>query len=120
MSGSSSFAANTISFSKRKIASPAFQRLYDEGMTLVEETASYLDGEGRTHAKYLSRPATSLYAAESMRLTTRLMQISSWLLLHRANNSGEMTADQIEEERVKIRLDSASADRETVGWNFSI
>jgi len=116
MSVSSPNQANTISFSEHKIASPAFQKLYDEGMSLVEETATYLDGAGRTDAKFLSRPATSLYAAESMRLTTRLMQVSSWLLLHRAHNAGEMTANQVEEERVKIRLDSTSADRETAGW----
>ena len=47
--------------------------------------------QGRVEAKKLSRLAATLYAAESMRLTTRLMQIASWLLLQRAANSGEMT-----------------------------
>ena len=46
-------------------------------------------------AKRLSRVAATLYAAESMRLTTRLMQVASWLLLQRAANSGEMTRDQV-------------------------
>ncbi|MEM0900485.1 MAG: DUF1465 family protein [Pseudomonadota bacterium] len=108
---------NTVSFSRRKLASQSFQSLYDEGMTLVEETATYLDGIGREEAKCLRRAATSLYAAESMRLTTRLMQISSWLLLHRAQNTGEVSDGQVEDERSKIRLDTVSADRSTVGWD---
>lgn len=107
---------NTVSFSQRKIASRSFQTLYEEGMMLVEETASYLDGEGRQRAKDLNRTATSLYAAESMRLTTRLMQISSWLLLHRAQNAGEVTECQVSDERAKIRLDTSSAERDADGW----
>jgi regulator of CtrA degradation len=39
-----------------------------------------------------------------MRLTTRLMQIASWLLLHRAVNEGEMTLSQASKEKKKVRL----------------
>ena len=46
------------------------------------------------------------YATESMRLTTRLMQLASWLLLHRAVNEGEMSLAQANKERVKVRLSS--------------
>ena len=59
-------------------------------MELVEETASYLDGEGRQESKLLSRNAALAYAAESMRLTTRLMQVASWLLVQRAVREGDM------------------------------
>ncbi|MGB7433307.1 MAG: DUF1465 family protein [Ahrensia sp.] len=116
MNNSNKSLDNTVSFTQRKMSSPAFQRLYDEGMQLVEATASYLDGIGREEAKYLSRVATSLYAAESMRLTTRLMQVSSWLLLQRAFNSGEMNRQQVEDERNKIRLDTSSAAATADGW----
>ncbi len=101
--------SNTIRFSERKVASPAFSALYGEGMELVEETAAYLDGEGRVQAKKLGRVTATLYAAESMRLTTRLMQMASWLLLQRALVNGEMTADQVTSEKGKIRLDTASS-----------
>lgn len=101
--------SNTIRFSERKVASPAFTTLYAEGMELVEETAAYLDGEGRVQAKRLGRVTATLYAAESMRLTTRLMQMASWLLLQRALVNGEMTADQVTSEKGKIRLDTASS-----------
>ena len=40
------------------------------------------------------RSASLRYATESMRLTTRLMQLASWLLLQRAVNDGEMSAEQ--------------------------
>lgn len=70
--------------------SELFDRTFQEGMTLVEETAAYLDGEGRRDSKLLSRQAALAYAAESMTLTTRLMQIASWLLVQRAVREGDM------------------------------
>ena len=39
-----------------------------------------------------------------MRLTTRLMQLASWLLLHRAVKEGEMTLAQASKEKSKVRL----------------
>ena len=56
-----------------------FDKTFDEGMALVEETARYLDGKGREEARVLPRKAAMLYAGESMRVTTRLMQAASWL-----------------------------------------
>ena len=59
-------------------------------MTLVEEAAAYLDGPGRGKSSALPRPAALAYSTESMRLTTRLMQVASWLFLQRAVNEGEL------------------------------
>jgi len=70
--------------------SELFDRTFEEGMMLVEETAGYLDGAGRHDSKILSRNAALAYASESMRLTTRLMQVASWLLVQRAVKEGEM------------------------------
>jgi regulator of CtrA degradation len=39
-----------------------------------------------------------------MRLTTRLMQIASWLLLRRAVNEGELTPAQANSEKHRVRL----------------
>ena len=107
---------NTISFAGHAAASNQFKTLYSEGMMLVEETATYLDGSGRAASKVLPRMASVLYAAESMRLTTRLMQMASWLLLQRAVNNGEMTRDQVINEKNKVRLDSFNVDRNAPGW----
>jgi regulator of CtrA degradation len=113
----SELGLNTISFAGRAASSTQFKALYSEGMALVEETATYLDGAGRSASKVLPRMASVLYAAESMRLTTRLMQMASWLLLQRAVNNGEMTRDQVLLEKNKVRLDGFNVDRNAPGWN---
>ncbi len=70
--------------------SEVFERTFREGMGLVEESAAYLDGPGRAASKRLSRAAALAYAGESMRLTTQLMQVASWLLVQRAVRDGEI------------------------------
>ena len=82
--------------------SALFRRTFDEGMALVEETARYLDGPGRADARALSRKGAILYAGESMRLTTRMMQAASWLLVQRAVNDGDMEADQAASSRYRL------------------
>ena len=69
--------APLVQFNERLTNSAAFTVLFREGMDLVEETAAYLDGVGRDEAKALERSAGLTYATESMRLTTRLMQLAS-------------------------------------------
>ncbi|ALN74230.1 hypothetical protein M673_16005 [Aureimonas sp. AU20] len=93
---------------ERLAFSASFQPIFDAGMNLVDETAAYLDGEGRRDVKTLSKGAATLYAAESMRLTTRLMQVASWLLLQRAANQGDMSRSQVEAEKTKVRLDGSA------------
>src|ERR1700690_1086088 len=93
-----------VSFGARLANSQVFATLFRDGMALVEETASYLDGAGRQESKKLERSAALVYATESMRLTTRLMQLASWLLLHRAVKEGEMTLAQASKEKGKVRL----------------
>src|SRR6201986_2727855 len=82
--------------------SELFQRTFQEGMDLVEETAGYLDGAGRQASKLLSRNAALAYAAESMRLTTRLMQVASWLLVQRAVREGDMAPTSACEDRYRL------------------
>jgi regulator of CtrA degradation len=93
-----------VQFSERLTNSAAFSALFRDGMDLVEETAAYLDGDGRAEAKALDRSVSLTYATESMRLTTRLMQLASWLLLHRAVKEGEMTLSQANREKTKVKL----------------
>ena len=94
--------AGLVLFSERLTNSAAFGVLFREGMDLVEQTAAYLDGDGRAEAKALERSVSLTYATESMRLTTRLMQLASWLLLHRAVKEGEMTLTQANREKTKV------------------
>jgi regulator of CtrA degradation len=82
--------------------SELFERTFQEGMDLVEETAAYLDGAGRQESKMLSRNAALSYASESMRLTTRLMQVASWLLVQRAVREGDMEPTAACEDRYRL------------------
>lgn len=93
-----------VSFVARLASSEAFKAMFREGMTLVEDAAAYLDGPGREQARELGRNELLAYAAESMRLTTRLMQLASWLLLQRAVNEGELTFEQALSEKRKVKL----------------
>jgi len=90
--------------------SELFDRTFQEGMALVEETASYLDGPGRQESKTLDRQLALGYAGESMRLTTRLMQVASWLLVQRAVREGEMAPVRACEPRYRLGGERAASD----------
>ncbi len=84
------------------VASKLFSNLFAMGMELVEETATYLDTEGRDAAKQLPRKGALAYAGASMRLTTRLMQIASWLLVLRALRDKEMSYEEASNEKYRL------------------
>jgi regulator of CtrA degradation len=109
--------AGPIGFGRKLAGSEVFKALFREGMALVEETATYLDGDGRKDSRRLTRAGSLSYATESMRLTTRLMQLASWLLLQRAVNDGEMSAEQAGVERAKVKLSGFSTATEGPGWD---
>jgi regulator of CtrA degradation len=100
---------SAIALGPRIVASGGFTLLYKDGMGLIEEVAAYLDGDGRAESRSLPREASFVYATESMRLTTRLMQLASWLLLQRAVNEGELTVENARAEKEKVKF-SATPD----------
>ena len=112
MSEKRSSEAGTVYLNERLASSQVFTALFRDGMALVEETASYLDGPGRKESKKLERIAALAYATESMRLTTRLMQLASWLLLHRAVKEGEMSLSQAKKEKTKVKLSAGDSGSE--------
>jgi regulator of CtrA degradation len=91
--------------------SELFDHTFREGMDLVEETAAYLDGAGRQESKRLDRASALEYAGESMRLTTRLMQVASWLLVQRAVREGEMDAAAACDARYRLGQDAVLSAR---------
>ena len=98
------------------VQSELFARTFREGMGLVEETANYLDGEGREISKNLLRDAALSYAGVSMRLTTQLMQIASWLLVLRAVREGEMNLAEAGEDKYRLETsDEMPADLRAEG-----
>src|SRR5271167_2885268 len=86
--------------------SALFDRTFQQGMELVEQTAAYLDGAGRQESKHLDRKAALGYASESMRLTTRLMQVASWLLVQRAVREGDMEAAHACDARYRLSAET--------------
>lgn len=97
------------------VVSKVFNNLFASGMELVEETALYLDEDGKHAARSLPREAALAYAGLSMRLTTRLMQIASWLLVLRAVRDGEMTETEAQDDKYRIVV----ADGGALGRNIS-
>ena len=98
----------TVSFGERFQASAQFDGVFKEGMALVERTAAYLEGPGRAEAKRLPRSVNVLYASESMRLTTRLLDMASWLLIRRALKEGDISETEAQRKRKGVTLQAPS------------
>jgi regulator of CtrA degradation len=52
-----------------------------------------------------------------MRLTTRLMQIASWLLLQRAVNEGEISRENARTEKEKVQFSATPSERGGPGYD---
>ncbi len=109
-------AGNTIAFGRRYAESAQFKTVYSEGMALIEDTARYLDGDGRKRSRDLDQSTALLYSTESMRLTTRLMQLASWLLIRRAVTEGEMAPEEAFDKKNKIKLRPTQAPPKSAAW----
>jgi regulator of CtrA degradation len=94
----------TVSITDRLTRTKQFDSLFREGMALVERTAAYLDGQGRRDAKLLKSPMSVIYATESMRLTTNLLELASWLLILRGLKYGEITPEEARCKRQGVKL----------------
>lgn len=107
----------TISFAKHFANSGAFDQVFREGMALVEATANYLEGPGRKDSKTIGPTASLLYASESMRLTTRLLELASWLVIRRALKAGEISAEEAQVKRRRLRLANIGRPPHVNGFN---
>ncbi len=108
--------ATTVSFGDRFQSSEQFDHIFKSGMALVERTATYLDGPGRKEAKALAGGAGVLYATESMRLTTRLLDLASWLLIRRALKEGEISEDEAARKRRRVKLQAFGRPAHVKGY----
>lgn len=106
----------TVSFGERFQASEQFDIVFRDGMALVERVAAYLEGPGRAQSRQLPAPATVLYTAESMRLTTRLLDLASWLLVRRAIKLGDMSESDAQSKRQNFSLDAPARPTHVQGF----
>jgi regulator of CtrA degradation len=112
----SSNDAVTFALSER-IDAQQFDALFKDGMALVERTATYLDGKGRAESKGLPPAITVLYATESMRLTARLLDVASWLLIRRALREGEISESEARSKRQRLKLQTLGRPSHTRGFD---
>lgn len=96
--GEATISARALGF----VRSEVFRRAFTGGMAMVEETATYLDGAGREDSRGLPRRAALAYAGESMRLTTRLMQVASWLLVQRSVADGDVSVEEATKDKYRL------------------
>ena len=101
-----SLSLTGLSFTDGKV----FEKVFVDGMALVEETASYLDGPGRKLSSSLPREASLTYAAWSMELTTRLMQAASWLVMQKAVRDGDMRSQDAMQSKYRISREDPPLD----------
>jgi len=106
----------TVSFGERFQASAQFDGVFKQGMALVERTAAYLEGPGRVEAKRLPAAVNVLYASESMRLTTRLLDMASWLLIRRALKEGDISETEAQKKRKGVALQAPARSSHVAGF----
>ena len=68
--------------------------LYVEAMVLADEARSYFDMQGRDDRLSLDPVDRVGFSCESLKVTTRLMQVIAWLLTQRAVAAGELSPAQ--------------------------
>jgi regulator of CtrA degradation len=86
--------------------------LYVEAMVLADEARAYFDSAGRDDRLALDPRVRIGFACESLKVTTRLMQIIAWLMTQRALTAGELApSDATGAER---RLGDAQESDEAV------
>ena len=92
------------------IAPKLIDSLYLEAMVLADEARSYFDRNGQDDRASLDPLGRVAFSCESLKVTTRLMHVVSWLLVRRAVEAGELSPQQAQgRER---RLGDASATEE--------
>ena len=68
--------------------------LYVEAMVLADEARAYFDSSGRDDRLALDPKIRIGFACESLKVTTRLMQVVAWLMTQRAVAAGELSKAQ--------------------------
>jgi regulator of CtrA degradation len=88
------------------------ESLYLEAMSLADEARRYFDREGMGERATLDPVARVAFSCESLKVTTRLMHVVSWLLVRKAVQAGEI--DEAEAAQPDRRLGQASDSDDVV------
>lgn len=82
--------------------SALLESLYQEVLNLVSRTSDFVGALKAGTIGGLSVDGGPAYTVESMRHTTRLMQVMAWLLTQRAVETGEMTPAEAAEPKYRL------------------
>lgn len=78
-------------------------KTYQEAIELTQVVATYLERESEIRkGQEMASDVKIIYACESMRITTCLMQVVSWLLVQKGVASGEMTKEEASVEKFRL------------------
>ena len=86
------------------LTSKLLDSLYCEALVLADEARLTFEDIDQD----LPARATLALSCESLKVTTRLMQIIAWLLNHKACRAGELTVDQLYSEERSLGYAMAS------------
>lgn len=92
-----------------KLRRALVEALYMEAMLLADEARSYFERYGRDEREALAPLAKVDFSCESLRVTTRLMHVISWLLTQRGVAAGEISAAQAMAPERRLGAAQASA-----------
>jgi len=94
-----------------------FDRTYGEAFGLLEEARDYLADRQQREIESLPPSVQLVVSCETMRLTTRLVQVMAWLLVQRAVQAGEIHAE--EADRPERRLGGHDICTKPGPWDLS-
>lgn len=93
------------------MSQPAFfHRTYDEAMDLMVEARNYMRFVERRERVRMGSMAGLRMSCEALRVTSRLTQVMAWLLMQRAVQHGEVSAEQSLAEHCRLSGGSVCLD----------
>src|SRR3546814_8051982 len=82
-------------------------------MVLADEARSYFDRGGLEDREAMSPADRVAFSCESLKVTTRLMHVVSWLLLRRAADAGELRPAELQQPARRLG-DASDTDSEAL------
>ena len=80
---------------EKRVLTPALiDPLYAEAIAVADEARTYFSAEGLEERQTLDPMERVLFSCESLKVTTRLMHVISWLMVGKAVAAGEMTPQE--------------------------
>jgi regulator of CtrA degradation len=87
-----------------------FSRTYDEALDLIVEARNYMVHSRPTGRRVRPSGDNLRLSCEALRVTSRLTQVMAWLMLQRAVQDGEISAQEACDEKNRLSGQSVCLD----------